>query len=187
MHKALIVVDVQNDFCEGGTLAVSGGAAVAERIANYIRLNPPYDLVVATKDWHIDPGSHWSKTPDFVDSWPMHCAAHSYGAQFHDSLLDVKFAATFRKGQYEAAYSGFEGHNEDFMYSLSEYLTVNKITHVDIVGLAFDYCVKATALDAARKGYMTRVLLDKTAAVHLDPASINRVLKELRAAEVSYA
>jgi nicotinamidase/pyrazinamidase len=161
MKTALIVVDVQNDFCEGGSLAVEGGADVAWRI-NDIAAN--YDVVVATKDWHIDPGAHFSETPDFVDSWPVHCVADSEGAQFHPNLL-VEFDDVFYKGQYAAAYSGFEGKN-NLGFSLQEYLVKRGVVAVDVVGLAFDYCVKATALDAAKGRFDVNVILPHTAAVN---------------------
>lgn len=110
MSKALIIVDVQNDFCEGGSLATARGAEVASLISEFVENNHHrYDAIVATQDWHIDPGSHFSDTPDFVDSWPVHCVAKSKGAQIHENLDTDYIEAYFRKGRYEAAYSGFEG------------------------------------------------------------------------------
>jgi nicotinamidase/pyrazinamidase len=108
MTTALIVVDVQNDFCEGGSLAVAGGAAVAASIGHLLEQHP-YDHVVATQDHHIDPGAHFSEAPDFVDSWPPHCVVGTSGVDLHPALEPRPFEAVFRKGEYAAAYSGFEG------------------------------------------------------------------------------
>lgn len=110
MSRALIIVDVQNDFCEGGSLAVEGGAALAGAISEYVDAHHgQFDHVVATQDWHIDPGAHFSDDPDFVDSWPKHCVAGTRGAELHPDLDTEYIQAYFRKGQYTAAYSGFEG------------------------------------------------------------------------------
>ena len=106
--RALIIVDVQNDFCEGGSLPVAGGAAVAAAISAHVR-ETPYHHVVATRDHHIDPGIHFSDTPDYVDTWPAHCRAGSPGAAFHPDLDVAAIEAVFDKGDYAAAYSGFEG------------------------------------------------------------------------------
>ncbi len=120
MKHALIVVDVQNDFCEGGSLAVHGGAEVAARIATLLHhwterdpKAPDYTAVVATKDHHVDPGPHFSTDPDFVDSWPAHCVAGTDGEAFHPNLDPQPFDAVFLKGEHSAAYSGFEGHTAD--------------------------------------------------------------------------
>ena len=110
MSRALIIVDVQNDFCEGGSLAVEGGAALAGAISEYVDAHHgQFDHVVATQDWHVDPGAHFSDDPDFVDSWPKHCVAGTRGAELHPDLDTEYIQAYFRKGQYTAAYSGFEG------------------------------------------------------------------------------
>ena len=110
MSRALIIVDVQNDFCEGGSLAVSGGADVAGAISEYVDgHHGEFDHIVATQDWHIDPGDHFSDTPDFKDSWPPHCAAGTPGAELHPDLDTEYIQAYFQKGQFSAAYSGFEG------------------------------------------------------------------------------
>ncbi|MGC3955954.1 MAG: isochorismatase family protein [Propionicimonas sp.] len=166
MSRALIVVDVQNDFCEGGSLAVAGGAAVASAISELLGGEHGYDHVVATQDHHIDPGPHFSQTPDYVDSWPVHCVAGTPGADFHPNLVNRPFEAVFTKGEYAAAYSGFEGAADG--ESLAEWLADHEVTAVDVVGIATDYCVRATALDAAAAGLTTRVLLDLTAAVAPD-------------------
>nr|WP_225954704.1 isochorismatase family protein [Kibdelosporangium phytohabitans] len=161
--NALIVVDVQNDFCEGGSLAVQGGAAVAAAISEHIG-RTPYDIVVATRDYHIDPGPHFSDNPDFVDSWPVHCVAGTAGASFHPELDVTAIQAVFSKGAYAAAYSGFEGAAADGS-TLADWLKTRSVTDVDVVGIATDHCVRATALDATRAGLSTRVLLELTAGV----------------------
>ena len=158
---ALIVVDVQNDFTEGGALAVPGGAAVARAINEVL---DEYATVVATCDHHIDPDDHFSHTPDFLDSWPPHCVAHTEGAAFHPDLNTEPIAEVFAKGHYSAAYSGFEGIAEDGT-TLGDWLAARGITAVDVVGLAADYCVAETALHAAQAGLTTRVRLDYTAAI----------------------
>lgn len=164
-HRALLVVDVQPTFCEGGALAVTGGNAVAEAIAEYAATSSKkYDLVVTTQDWHIDPGGHFSDTPDFVDTWPPHGVAGTPEAELHPALADLKADHAVKKGAYAAAYSGFEGY-DDAGRSLSEILTEHQITSVDVVGLAESHCVKDTALDARRAGLATRVLSDLTKPV----------------------
>ncbi len=167
MTKALIVVDVQRDFCEGGSLAVTGGAAVAAEISALLRADHGYDHVVATRDHHIDPGDHFSDTPDFVDSWPPHCVVGTPGVEFHDQLTFRDFGAIFDKGEYEAAYSGFEGKSGEGR-TLAQWLSDHDVDRVDVCGIATDYCVRATALDALANGLTTTVLLDLTAAVAPD-------------------
>ena len=167
MARALIVVDVQKDFCEGGSLAVAGGAATATKISNLLTDDHGYDLVVATRDHHIDPGAHFSAEPDFVDSWPPHCVVGTDGVEFHDQLTFRDFAAVFDKGEYEAAYSGFEGKNADGQ-DLRTWLGERDVDQVDVVGIATDHCVRATAVDAARSGLGCTVRLDYTAAVAPD-------------------
>ncbi|MCB0910518.1 MAG: isochorismatase family protein [Propionibacteriaceae bacterium] len=166
MSRALIVVDVQNDFCEGGSLAVAGGAAVAGHVAELLAGDHGYDQVVATRDHHIDPGDHFSPTPDYVDSWPVHCVAGTPGADLHPALAATGFDAVFDKGEYAAAYSGFEGACGG--EGLAEWLADHDVEQVDVVGIATDYCVRATALDAAKAGLAVRVRLDLTAAVAPD-------------------
>jgi nicotinamidase/pyrazinamidase len=163
--RALIIVDVQNDFCEGGSLAVAGGTAVARSISSLLAsADHGYDHVVATKDYHIDPGSHFADDPDYVHSWPRHCVAGSPGAEFHPDLATGPIAAVFRKGAHAAAYSGFEG-TDDTGTPLADWLRAHDVDRVDVVGIATDYCVRATAADAARSGFGTRVLLGLTAGV----------------------
>ncbi|MBT2469699.1 nicotinamidase [Streptomyces sp. ISL-66] len=189
MHRALIVVDVQNDFCEGGSLAVTGGADVAAAITELIgQATAGYRHVVATRDHHIDPGSHFAHPPaqpDFETSWPVHCVAGTEGVGFHPNFAPAvtsgAVAAVFDKGAYEAAYSGFEGADENGR-GLAEWLRDRQVTEVDVVGIATDHCVRATALDAARAGFRTHVLLDLTAGVA--PHTTTRALAELRAAGV---
>ena len=178
---ALIVVDVQRDFCEGGSLAVAGGAAVAEQISDLLNGDHGYDHVLATRDHHVDPGDHFSTDPDFVDSWPRHCEAGTPGAEFHDALTFRDFAAVFHKGHYEAAYSGFEGTSAAGT-ELVHWLRAHGVEQVDVCGIATDYCVRATALDAAGHGLSTTVLLDLTAAVA--PERLESTLADLAAAGV---
>lgn len=179
MARALIIVDVQLDFCEGGSLAVAGGAAVADRIN---AVTGRYDQVVATRDYHIDPGAHFSTEPDYRDSWPVHCRVGTPGAAFHPALDVAPIRAVFSKGEYTAAYSGFEGHAGDGT-TLADWLRARDIIEVDVVGIATDYCVRATALDAARAGFATSVLLDLCAGVA--PETTARALDELRAADIA--
>ena len=189
MAKALIVVDVQNDFCEGGSLAVAGGAEVAFRIGGLLHAwqetdvaDREYDVVVATQDHHIEPGHHFSEDPDFVDSWPHHCVVGSDGAAFHPNLDPQPFHAIFRKGQYAAAYSGFDGKDPDGV-PLADWLRSHGVTEVDVCGLATDYCVRATVLDARKQGFETRVLTDMVAGVAAD--STERAFEEMRSAEAT--
>ena len=163
MTRALVVVDVQNDFCEGGSLPVTGGAAVAAAISAYLA-NSDYDHVVATRDAHRDPGTHFADTPDYVDTWPPHCVVGTPGAEFHPALDTQRIEAVFDKGAYTAAYSGFEGADADG-HTLAQWLHDHEVDAVDVVGLATDHCVRATALDAAREKFTTRVLLDLAAGV----------------------
>jgi nicotinamidase/pyrazinamidase len=181
MSTALIVVDVQNDFCEGGSLAVAGGTAVAEGVTAYLRSDAAsYDAVVGTRDWHIDPGTHFSENPDYVDTWPRHCEVGTVGAESHPALDTSLVQAWFHKGQYQAAYSGFEGHSTDGDSTLNDWLRARGITAVDVVGIATDHCVRATALDAVQAGFTTRVLLEHTAGVA--PETTRSALDQLTAA-----
>src|SRR4051812_3838120 len=188
MKQALIVVDVQNDFCEGGSLPVTGGAQVASDIAallhHWTRQDPKapaYDVVVATKDHHVDPGAHWSREPDFVDTWPVHCKVGTDGAAFHPNLDPQPFDAIFLKGEHRAAYSGFEGATSDGK-RLTDWLRAHDVTEIDVCGIATDYCVRATALDAQGEGFSTRVLTTLTAGVA--PETTAAALDELGRADV---
>lgn len=164
MTRALIIVDVQNDFCEGGSLAVAGGAAVAAAVNLHLDSHPDYAHVVATRDFHVDPGSHFSPDPDYVRTWPPHCVADTPGASFHPSLDVGPIEAVFDKGQHAAAYSGFEGRTRAGL-SLREWLRQRDVDAVDVAGIATDHCVRATALDAATLGLGVRVLLELTVGV----------------------
>ncbi|MGY1898619.1 isochorismatase family protein [Nocardia gipuzkoensis] len=183
MSRALIIVDVQNDFCEGGAVAVAGGAALAERISEYLR-GADYAAITATRDYHIDPGAHFSDNPDYIDTWPPHCRIGTPGADFHPNLDTAPIDEVFFKGAYAAAYSGFEGATEDGT-ALADWLRAKGIDTVDVCGIATDHCVRATALDARTAGFDTRVLVDLSAGV--SPASIDRALDELRHAGVEIA
>ena len=191
MKQALIVVDVQNDFCEGGSLPVTGGAQVASDIAvllhHWTRQDPKapaYDVVVATKDHHIDPGAHWSDKPDFVESWPVHCKVGTDGEAFHPNLDPQPFDAVFLKGEHEAAYSGFEGTTTDGT-TLVDWLRGKGVEQLDICGIATDYCVRATVLDAVGNGFDVRLLTDLCAGVA--PESSEKALTEMREAGVELA
>jgi nicotinamidase/pyrazinamidase len=179
--RALLIVDVQNDFCEGGSLEVVGGQTVARAISDYLVAPRDYAHVVATKDFHIDPGDHFSDHPDFVRSWPPHCVVGTAGAEFHPNFDPSAVEAVFTKGWYAAAYSGFEGI-DDTGTRLADWLRQRGVDEVDIVGIATDYCVVATATDAAQAGFDTRVLLDLTAGVA--PESSAKAVEEMRAAGV---
>ncbi|GHH67984.1 amidase [Streptosporangium violaceochromogenes] len=163
MATALIIVDVQNDFCEGGSLPVGGGAEVAAAISRHAASHD-YDHVVATRDFHTDPGAHFADEPDYVNSWPAHCVAGTPGADFHPAFDTSKVEEVFSKGAHAAAYSGFEGEAPDGT-SLAGWLAERRVNAVDVVGIATDHCVRATALDAVRGGLAVRVLLDLTAGV----------------------
>lgn len=182
MSRALIVVDVQRDFCEGGSLAVAGGAAVAGKITGYVRSGADgVDHVVATRDFHIDPGDHFSEQPDFETSWPVHCVAGTLGADFQPDFDLRVVESTFSKGAFSGAYSGFEGADSEGI-GLADWLRSRDVTDVDVVGIATDHCVRATAIDAVRVGLRARVLLDMTAGVAR--ASVDRALADLSAAGI---
>lgn len=183
--RALIIVDVQNDFCEGGALAVTGGAAVARAITGYLAAHPRrYDHVVATRDCHIDPGAHFSDAPDRRSSWPPHCVAGSPGVRFHPGLDTTGIEAVFSKGAYAAAYSGFEGVDDDGT-GLGDWLRSHGVDTVDVVGIATDYCVRRTAEDAVHAGFTTAVLPELTAG--LDPVSTTTALAAMRVAGITLA
>lgn len=197
-HRALIVVDVQNDFCEGGSLEVKGGTAVAERINNFIhKAIDAYDLIVFTMDWHqgdTDNGGHFSDNPDYVDTWPVHCVGGNedaeylnpptYGAQLQTKVLSAKLfadtqykAVVFKKGWGQPDYSGFQGVTSDG-FTLREFLDGYDIVNVEVCGIAGDYCVRQTALDAIRYGYGTMVLASMVASVGGTEATVS-VIEEV--------
>jgi nicotinamidase/pyrazinamidase len=178
--RALIIVDVQNDFCEGGSLPVVGGADVARGISAYLDgYAAEYHHVVATRDYHVDPGAHFSSQPDYLNSWPRHCVAGTPGAAFHPDLDVAKIEAVFSKGAHDAAYSGFEGVDPAGT-PLATWLRERGVTDVDVAGLATDYCVRATAADAIREGLRTRVLTSLVAGVARETSQT--ALEEIRAA-----
>jgi nicotinamidase/pyrazinamidase len=181
LSRALIIVDVQNDFCEGGSLAVQGGAGVAAGISAALA-SGDWDHVVATQDYHIDPGKHFSEHPDYLDTWPAHCVVGTGGADFHPDLVLDKVEAVFHKGEHAAAYSGFEGHTDGGV-GLADWLRERAVTSVDVVGIATDFCVRATALDAVGAGFETTVLLDLTAGV--SAGTTEAALQEFETASVA--
>lgn len=197
MSRALIIVDVQNDFCEGGSLAVTGGAALAGAISDYVDANHQhFDHVVATQDWHIEPGAHFATEPDYVETWPPHCVAGTPGAELHPDLDIEHIQAFFRKGQFTAAYSGFEGVLapedevpsgelapglspatavsaastvvDDDAIGLDDWLQSHDVEDVVVVGIATDYCVRETALDAVQAGYSVTVIRHLTVGIAED-------------------
>ena len=177
MTRALVVVDVQNDFCEGGSLAVTGGADVAAAISEHARAHAAdYAHVVATRDHHVDPGGHFAEQPDFVETWPAHCVVGTDGVELHPQLEREPLEAVFDKGEHAAAYSGFEGRSDGV--ALADWLRAHGVDAVDVVGIATDHCVRATALDAIAEGFATRVLLPLTAGV--SEATTERALAQLR-------
>ena len=191
MARALIVVDVQNDFCEGGSLAVAGGARVAADIGELLHRwhskaddGPTYDVVVATKDHHVDPGPHWSVKPDFAASWPVHCKVGTEGAGFHPNLDPQPFDEVFYKGEHEAAYSGFEGRTSSGE-PLAAWLRARGVDEVDVCGIATDHCVRATALESAQEGFSTRVLTALCAGV--TEATTAAAITEMSSAGVQIA
>jgi nicotinamidase/pyrazinamidase len=167
-RRALIVVDVQPTFCEGGALAVAGGNAVAGAIARYAAAHRDrYALVATTQDWHVDPGAHFATPPaepDFVDTWPPHGVAGTAEAELHPALAELAPDISVRKGQHAAAYSGFEGVDAEGR-DLATLLGAAGITDADVVGIAESHCVRATALDALTAGLRVRVLTDLTVPV----------------------
>jgi nicotinamidase/pyrazinamidase len=179
MSTAIIVADVQNDFCEGGSLEVPGGADVAARISDLLG-SADYDYVAATRDHHVNPGGHFSDRPDYIDSWPPHCVVGTGGLELHPNLDQSRIQAIFDKGEYRAAYSGFEGLSAGT--PLREWLRERGVDTVDVVGIATDHCVRATALDAAANGFTTTVRLDLTAGVAR--STVENALLQLRVAGV---
>lgn len=179
--RALVIVDVQNDFCHG-SLATGRGDEVAGLIGAFQVSEQfaenGYGAAVATADWHIDPGAHFSADPDFVDTWPAHCVAGTDGARLHEAIRTDRIEAVFRKGEYSAAYSGFEGAVDGT--ALHDWLTAEGVTHLDICGIATDHCVRATAFDALENGYEVRTLTGLCAAV--DNARGDAALADLEAA-----
>ncbi len=183
-RRALVVVDVQRDFCEGGALAVAGGNDVATRVV-LLAQEGDYEVVIATRDWHVDPGEHFASEgsePDYVRSWPVHCVAGSRGAAFHPALDDVELDAVFDKGHRGPGYSGFEAIEHLTHEPFDGWLERHGVTALDVVGIATDHCVLATALDAARAGFSVRVLEGAVAGVGADTSAA--AIARMRAAGV---
>lgn len=170
MTRALFIIDVQNDFTEGGALGVQGGAAVAAGISRYLAEHPDcYDEVFASRDWHdadSDNGGHFAgdDTPDFVTTWPVHCVAGSTGAEYHPDLDLSAVTVSVLKGQGAPAYSIFEGVTDEGI-GVRQKLDDLGVDQIDVVGIATDYCVLASALDAVAAGRGVRVLTDLVAGV----------------------
>lgn len=170
MARALFVIDVQNDFTEGGALGVDGGAAVAQGITDYLLQHPRrYDVIFASRDWHNggdDNGGHFATDaePDYVSTWPRHCVAETPGAEYHPALDTSLVDLHVRKGQGVPAYSIFEGTTDDGLTVIDE-LDRLEVTEIEVVGIATDHCVRASALDALAAGRQVTVLDDLIAAV----------------------
>ena len=193
-RAALLVVDIQKDFCEGGSLGVSGGTAVARAIAAHLDAHADdYEAIATTRDWHIDPGAHFASTtrttPDFSTTWPDHCVVGTAGADYHPAVVDAfhrHAEAEFLKGQRDGAYSAFEGTlAADGETLLVNWLRARDIRALVIAGIATDYCVRATALDAVAAKFPTTVLTDLCAGV-ADSTSA-AALEEMAAAGVELA
>lgn len=170
MAQALLIVDVQNDFTEGGALGVEGGAAVAHGVTSLLRGRHRYDLVVASRDWHeyeSSNGGHFApagEEPNFTTTWPVHCVQGTEGAEYHPALDVGCIDVHVRKGIGTPAYSAFEGVTAEG-HALEAELRERGIERLDIVGVATDYCVRASALDAVRAGFAVRVLSGLIAGV----------------------
>ena len=194
--KILIIVDVQNDFCPGGALAVREGDAVVPIINE---LQSHFDLVVATQDWH--PQNHKSFAANHEDKnvgevielgglpqvlWPVHCVQNTNGAAFHPQLNTNKLAHIFRKGEDDAidSYSGFFDNGHKRATGLGDWLKSHNATEVYVCGLATDYCVKFTALDAQQLGFQTFLIEDACRGVELNAGDIARSIDAMREAGV---
>jgi nicotinamidase/pyrazinamidase len=177
VKKALVIVDVQNDFCEGGSLAVIGGAAVARGLTEFLSEHrADYALVTATRDYHVDPGHHFAAEPDFRDSWPVHCVAGTEGAELHPALDRGLVDEVFDKGRDTAAYSGFEARSASGKL-LGERLKEAGVEELDVAGIATDYCVRATVLDGLKQGFRVRLLSRLSAGVA--PGTSEQALEEM--------
>ncbi|MFF3027462.1 isochorismatase family protein [Microbacterium sp. NPDC057944] len=174
MSRALLIVDVQNDFTEGGALAVEGGDAVASAISTFLTEHAAdYRVIIASRDWHDadgDNGGHFSEQPDFVDTWPVHCVADTDGAAYDPLLATDAVTHHVRKGQGRPAYSMFEG-TTDAGETVSAVLTEFGVLSADVVGIATDHCVRASALDAIAHGVQVRILTDLVAGVAPEPSA----------------
>jgi nicotinamidase/pyrazinamidase len=185
MTRALFIIDVQNDFTEGGALGVDGGAAVAASVTELLSQHPDrYDVVFASRDWHDgdnDNGGHFAldASPNYVESWPVHCVAGTAGAEYHPALDTSLVDVHVRKGQGKPAYSIFEGVTDDGE-TVPETLDRLGVTDIDVAGIATDYCVLASALDGLQSGRSVRILTDLVAGVA--PESSEAALERLGAA-----
>ena len=184
--RALLIVDVQNDFCEGGSLAVAGGAAVASKITDYLKTNAgEYSLIIASRDWHDADSSnegHFAidgAEPDFVSSWPPHCVSGTAGADYHPNLDQSFIDVHVRKGMGHASYSAFEGFTAEGR-ALEQVLSDAGVTELDVVGIATDYCVLASALDARKTAIAVTVLTEMCAGISV--ASTDEALAKLKQA-----
>lgn len=190
MSRALFIVDVQNDFTERGALGVEGGDAVVARISRYLDEHADdYAVIVASRDWHHgddDNGGHFSPDPDFVDSWPVHCVAGTYGADYDEVFDTSRVTHHLKKGQGKPAYSLFEGVS-DGGETAAQILEAHGIRHIDIVGIATDYCVRASCLDAVAAGRRVRVFTDLIAGVHPDSSAAALREIETAGAELAHA
>ena len=170
MSRALFIIDVQNDFTEGGALGVIGGNGVAAGITELVRANPGrYDHVFASRDWHDgsnDNGGHFATDgdPDYIDTWPVHCVSGTPGAEYNPAIDESLIDVHVRKGQGKPAYSIFEG-TTDAGTTVAETLDALGVTEIDVAGIATDYCVRASALDALATGRSVRVLTGLIAGV----------------------
>ncbi len=188
MTRALFIVDVQNDFTERGALGVEGGDAVAERISRYLAEHADdYALIVASRDWHHgddDNGGHFSEAPDFVDTWPVHCVGGTFGADYDEVFDTARVTHHLKKGQGKPAYSLFEGVTDEGE-TAAQLLEAHGIRDIDVVGIATDYCVRASALDALGAGRRVRVLIDLIAGVHPDSSAAALTEIETAGAELA--
>ncbi|TAN35069.1 isochorismatase family protein [bacterium] len=184
MRSALLAIDLQADFVQGGNLPVPNGLQVAAQIARHIRhFKTEYAFVVATRDYHEDPADHFSPQPDYHATWPPHCVIGTLGAAFVPPIANLvreKLIQTVvSKGRHAAAYSGFEGLDPRG-HHLVDVLKEARIDHIDVCGIATDYCVRATALDARKNAFQVRVLVNLCAAVN--EATGQQAMDELKAA-----
>ena len=189
--RGLLIVDVQNDFCEGGALGVAGGGAVARGISDYLKHHAgEYALIIASRDWHDadnDNGGHFAPKgthPDFISTWPVHCVAGTDGAKYHPDLATDAGAFHVKKGQGVPSYSMFEGTTDEG-HTVEGLIFSHSTSEVDVVGLATDHCVRASALDARKAGVSVRVLRDLVAAV--SPVTEESALEEMSKAGVTFA
>ncbi len=174
MSRALLIVDVQNDFTEGGALAVTGGDGVASGVSAFLAARAAeYDVIIASRDWHDaegDNGGHFGAVPDFVDTWPVHCVAGTPGAEYDALLVTDAVTHHVHKGQGRPAYSMFEGATESGE-TVGAILTAAGVVTADVVGIATDHCVRASALDAIAHGVRVRILTDLVAGVAPEPST----------------